>query len=125
MKNAQTIINDARFELVTHIVTLMRMIDAYNATGDKKLATVIDPEEGVIIGDYDLVSVPCIRVEVAMPYVDTEDRVFEHQEIESISTTDDHYFTVSVGGAEVGADDISTDDLLVIAKCLEETYNAE
>ena len=42
-----------------------------------------------------------------------------------MSTTDDHYFTVSVGGAEVGADDISTDDLLVIAKCLEENYNAE
>lgn len=123
MKSAQKIINDARFELAKHIITLMRKLDAYNATGNKNLMTA--PEEDVIIGDYDLVSVPCIRVEVAMPYVDTEDRVFEHQEIESISTTDDHNFTVCVGGAEIGADDISTDDLLVIAKCLEETYNAE
>lgn len=121
MRTAQDIINNARFELAKHIITLMRKLDAYFTTGSKSLMTA--PDESVVIGDYDLATIPVIRVEVDNSYLDIEDRCFEHQRVEAIYTTDDCNFTVTVGGAEVGADDISTDDLLVIAKCLEETYN--
>ena len=120
MRTAQDIINNARFDLTTHIVTLMRRLDAYLVTGKKNLMTA--PEESVIIGDYDLATVPAIRVEVDNSYLDVEDRCFEHRLVESIYTTDDHNFTVTLGGTEIDADDISTDDLLVIAKALEDTY---
>ena len=120
MRTAQDIINNARFDLTTHIITLMRRLDAYLVTGKKNLMTA--PEESVIIGDYDLATVPAIRVEVDNSYLDVEDRCFEPRLVESIYTTDDHNFTVTLGGTEIDADDISTDDLLVIAKALENTY---
>lgn len=45
MKTAQDIINNARAEIITHIVTLMRKIDAYLETGNKQLIT--NSEKGV------------------------------------------------------------------------------
>lgn len=121
MRTAQDIINNARFELVTHVITLMRKLDAYLVTGKKNLMTI--PEEVVVIGDYDLATVPAVRVEVDNSYLDVEDRCFEPRLVESIYATDDHNFTVTLGGSEIGAYDLSTDDLFVIAKALEETYN--
>ena len=121
MRTAQDIINNARFELVTHIITLMRKLDAYLVTGSKKVIT--DSEESVVIADYDFVTVPAVRVEVDNSYLDVEDRCFEPRLVESIYTSDDHNFTVTLGGSEIDADDLSTDDLLAIAKALEDTYN--
>ena len=121
MRTAQDIINNARFELVTHIITLMRKLDAYLVTGSKKVIT--DSEESVVIADYDFVAVPAVRVEVDNTYLDVEDRCFEPRLVESIYTSDDHNFTVTLGGSEIDADDLSTDDLLAIAKALEDTYN--
>lgn len=121
MRTAQDIINNARVELVTHIVTLMRKLDAYLLTGSKKVMT--DSEEVVVIGDYDLATVPAVRVEVDNSYLDVEDRCFEPRLVESIYATDDDNFTVTLGGSEIGAYDLSTDDLFVIAKALEDTYN--
>ena len=121
MRTAQDIINNARFELVTLIITLMRKIDGYRMTGNKSLMTA--PEESVVIGYCDLATIPIIRVEVDNSYLDIEDRCFENRRVESLFTTDDCNFTVDVAGAELDADDISIDDLLVIAKCLEKTYN--
>lgn len=121
MRTAQDIINNARFELVTHIITLMRKLDAYLVTGSKKVIT--DSEESVVIADYDFVTVPAVRVEVDNSYLDVEDRCFEPRLVESIYTSDDHNFTVTLGGSEIDADDLSTDDLLTIAKALEDTYN--
>ena len=121
MRTAPDIINNARFELVTHIITLMRKLDAYLVTGSKKVIT--DSEESVVIADYDFVAVPAVRVEVDNTYLDVEDRCFEPRLVESIYTSDDHNFTVTLGGSEIDADDLSTDDLLAIAKALEDTYN--
>ena len=108
MKTAQDIINNARFELVTLIVTLMRKFDAYLETGKKNLMTA--PEEDVVIDFAELGNAPAIRV----------------RPLDFIATGDDHNFYVSVDGVDIDADDLSTDELLVIAKVLEDAYaNAE
>jgi len=121
MKTAQDIINNARFELVTLIVTLMRKIDAYLETGNKSLMTA--PEEDVVIDFAELGNAPAIRVEVDNSYLDVEDRCYETRPVDFIATGDDHNFYVSVDGADIDADDLSTDELVAIAKCLEKTYN--
>jgi hypothetical protein len=124
MIKAQDIINDARFKVITHIVTLMRKLDAYFETGKKNLMTDPENEEGVIIDFTECMRpFPAIRVEVDNSYLDVEDRCFEPRLVESIYTSDDHNFTVTLGGSEIDADDLSTDDLLAIAKALEDTYN--
>ena len=124
MKTAQDIINNARFELVTLIVTLMRRLDAYFATGKKNLMTA--PEDDVVIDFAELGNAPAIRVEVDNSYLDVEDRCYETRPVDFIATGDDHNFYVSADGADIDADDLSTDELLVIAKVLEDAYaNAE
>ena len=124
MKTAQAIINDARFELVTLIVTLMRKLDAYLATGKKNLMTA--PEEDVVIDFAELGNAPAVRVEVDNSYLDVEDVCHEIRPLDFIATGDDHNFYVSADDAEIDADDLSTDELLVIAKVLEDAYaNAE
>lgn len=124
MRTAQDIINNARFELTTHIITLMRKLDAYLATGKKNLMTA--PEEDVVIDFAELGNAPAIRVEVDNSYLDVEDRCYETRPVDFIATGDDHNFYVSVDDAEIDADDLSTDELLVIAKVLEDAYaNAE
>ena len=40
MKTAQAIINDARFELASLIVTLMRKLDSYLETENKSRTTI-------------------------------------------------------------------------------------
>ena len=124
MRTAQDIINNARFELVTLIVTLMRRLDAYFATGKKNLMTA--PEDDVVIDFAELGNVPAIRVEVDNSYLDVEDVCHEIRPLDFIATGDDHNFYVSADGADIDADDLSTDELLVIAKVLEDAYaNAE
>lgn len=124
MRTAQDIINNARFELTTHIITLMRKLDAYFATGKRNLMTA--PEEDVVIDFAELGNAPAIRVEVDNSYLDVEDRCYETRPVDFIATGDDHNFYVSVDDAEIDADDLSTDELLVIAKVLEDAYaNAE
>lgn len=124
MRTAQSIIDNARFEIITHIITLMRKIDAYLATGKKNLMTT--PEEDVVIDFAELGNAPAIRVEVDNSYLDVEDRCYETRPVDFIATGDDHNFYVSADGADIDADDLSTDELLVIAKVLEDAYaNAE
>ena len=132
MKTAQDIINDARFELVTLIVTLMRKIDGYLETGNKSLMTA--SEEGVVIDAANLYGTPSIRIEADNSYLDVEDIIHEDRLIDYIGTTDDHNFYVGVysgveeddvKATEIDADNLSTDELVAIAKCLEKTYNAE
>ena len=120
MITAQSIINDARFKVITHIVTLMRKLDAYFETGKKNLMT--DPEEGVVIDFADCEKVPYIRVEVDNSYLDVEDRCYETRPVDFIATGDDHDFYVNTDGVEIDADDLSTDELFTIAKVLENTY---
>jgi hypothetical protein len=124
MRTAQDIINVARFDLATVIVTLMRKLDAYLATGKKNLMTA--PEEDVVIDFAELGNAPAIRVEVDNSYLDVEDVCHEVRPLDFIATGDDHNFYVSADGADIDADDLSTDELLVIAKVLEDAYaNAE
>lgn len=122
MKTAQAIINDARFELATIIVTLMRKLDAYLATGKKNLMT--GPEEDVIIDFADFGATTFIRVEVDNSYLDVEDvyACYETRPVDIIATGDDYNFYVSADGADIDADDLSTDELLAIAKVLENAY---
>ena len=123
MKTAQSIINDARFELTKHIITLMRKLDAYFTTGKKNLMTA--PEEDVVIDFAECDEIPSIRVEVDNSYLDVEDACEETRMLDFIATGDDHSFYVGLaeaGGVDIDADEISTDELVVIAKVLEDTY---
>ena len=123
MRTAQDIINNARFEIVTHIVTLMRKIDAYLETGNKGLMTASENVcvdfNGLDIAD----KTPVINVEVDNSYLDVEDRCYEPRHIDYIVTSDDHNFYLAAGETDIDADDISTDELVAIAKFLENTYN--
>ena len=121
MKTAQDIINNARFELVAHIITLMRKIDAYLETGDKRLMT--NSEEGVVVDFADCVSAPSILIEVDNSYLDVEETCREVRTLDFIAARADEDFYVSDGANNVRAEDISTDDLIEIAKVLEETYD--
>ena len=121
MKTAQDIINNARFELVAHIITLMRKIDAYLETGDKRLMT--NSEEGVVVNFADCVSAPSIVIEVDNSYLDVEETCREVRTLDFIAARADEDFYVSDGAYNVRAEDISIDDLIEIAKVLEETYN--
>ena len=122
MKTAQDIINNARAEIITHIITLMRKIDAYLETGDKQLMT--NPEEDVVVDFVDCVYAPSILIEVDNSYLDVEKTCREVRTLDFIATRDDHDFYVGDStNSEVKAEDISTDDLIEIAKVLEETYN--
>ena len=122
MKSIQDIINNARFEIITHIITLMRKIDAYLETGDKQLMT--NPEEGVVVDFVDCVYAPSILIEVDNSYLDVEETCREVRTLDFIATRDDYNFYVgAVADTEISAEDISTDDLIEIAKVLEETYN--
>ena len=122
MRTAQSIIDNARFEIITHIITLMRKIDAYLETGNKRLMT--DPEDSVVLDFAECVYAPSIVVEVEYPYLDIEDPCREVRTLDFIATSDDHDFYVGAGeNTEVDAEDITTDELLAIAKCLEKTYD--
>ena len=122
MKSAQDIINNARFEIITHIITLMRKIDAYLETGDKRLMT--NSEESVLLNFADCVYAPSILIEVDNSYLDVEETCREVRTLDFILTSDDHDFYVGDRvNSEIKAEDISTDDLIEIAKVLEETYN--
>ena len=122
MKTAQDIINNARFELVAHIITLMRKIDAYLETGDKQLMT--NSEESVLLNFADCVYAPSILIEVDNSYLDVEEACIEVRTLDFIATKGDHDFYVGdSANSKVKAEDISTDDLIEIAKVLEETYN--
>ena len=121
MKSIQDIINNARFEIITHIITLMRKIDAYLETGDKQLMT--NPEEGVVVDFVDCVYAPSILIEVDNSYLDVEETCREVRTLDFIAARADEDFYVSDGANNVRAEDISTDDLIEIAKVLEETYD--
>ena len=122
MKSAQDIINNARAEIITHIITLMRKIDAYLETGDKQLMT--NSEESVLLNFDDCVSAPSILIEVDNSYLGVEETCREVRNLDFILTSDDHDFYVGDRvNSEIKAEDISTDDLVEIAKVLEETYN--
>ena len=122
MKSAQDIINNARAEIITHIITLMRKIDAYLETGDKQLMT--NSEESVLLNFDDCVSAPSISIEVDNSYLGVEETCREVRTLDFILTSDDHDFYVGDRvNSEVKAEDISTDDLVEIAKVIEENYN--
>ena len=123
MRTAQDIINNARHEIVTHIITLMRKIDAYLETGNKRLMT--GPEEDVVLDFAECVYAPCIIVEVDYPYLDIEAPCREAWcTLDYIATSDDNNFYVGAGeNTKVEADDMTTDDLVAIAKALEKTYD--
>ena len=122
MKSVQDIINNTRTEIITHIITLMRKIDAYLETGDKQLMT--NSEESVMLNFDDCVSAPSISIEVDNSYLGVEETCREVRTLDFIATRDDYNFYVgAVADTEISAEDISTDDLLVIAKVLETTYD--
>lgn len=122
MKTTQNTIKNARAEIITHIITLMRKIDAYFETGDKQLMT--NPEEDVVVDFMDCVYAPSILIEVDNSYLDVEKACIEVRTLDFIATRDGHDFYVGDStNSEVKAEDISTDDLIEIAEVLEETYN--
>ena len=124
MRTAQDIINIARFELKSHIIELILNLDAYHATGKRNLKSPL--EDGITFEFTGRTASPSVTIDDGS-YADTEERSLCGCPVKSITTSDtDHGFfvTVSLFGREmeVVVDDISTDDLLVIAKALEDTY---
>ena len=123
MKTGQDIINNARFEIIALIITLMRKIEAYLETGNKNLMNI---DESVCL-DFNGLEIadktPLINVEVDNSYLDVEDRCYEPRHIDYIVIRGDHNFYLSAGETDIDADDISTDELVAIAKFLENTYN--
>ncbi len=123
MRTAQDIIDNARFEIVTHIVTLMRKIDAYLETGNKRLMTTSENVcvdfNGLDIAD----KTPVINVEVDNSYLGVEERCYEPRHIDYIVTKGAHDFYLSAEETDIDANDISTDELVAIAKFLEYTDN--
>ena len=123
MRTAQDIISNARFELVTHITTLMRRIDAYLETGNKGLMTA----SGSVCVDFNGLDIadktPVVNVEVDNSYLDVEGRCYEPRHIDYIVAGDDRNFYLGAGETDMYADDLSTDELVAIAKFLENTYN--
>lgn len=123
MRTAQDIINNARFEIITHIVTLMRKIDAYLETGNKRLMTASE-EVCVDFNGLDIADkTPVINVEVDNSYLGVEDRCYELRHIDYIVTKGAHNFYLSAGETDMDADNLSTDELVAIAKFLENTDN--
>ena len=123
MRTAQDIINNARFEIITHICALMGKIGAYLETGKKGLmmqnGTCVD-FNGLEIAD----KTPVINVEVDNSYLDVEDRCYEPRHIDYIVSGDDGCsFYLSAKGTDINADDISTDELVAIGNFLETTYD--
>lgn len=123
MKTAQDIIKNARLELATLIVALMRKIDAYLETGNKSLMN-IDERVCLDFNGLDIADkTPVVNVEVDNSYLDVEDRCYKPQHIDYIVTRDDHNFYLSAGETDIDADDLSTDELAAIVKFLENTYD--
>lgn len=123
MRTTQDIIDNARFEIITHIVTLMRKIDAYLETGNKRLMTASENVcvdfNGLDIAD----KTPVINVEVDNSYLGVEERCYEPRHIDYIVTKGAHNFYLSAGETDIDSDDISTDELAAIAKFLENIDN--
>ena len=114
MRTAQDIINNARFEIITHICTLMGKIGAYLETGKK----------GLMMQNGTCVDFNGLEIADKTPIISVEDRHYEPRHIDYIVTGDDgHSFYLSAEGTDVNADDISTDELVAIAKFLETTYD--
>ena len=119
---AQEIINDARNRVITHINTLVRKIDAYLETGNKN--NITDSEEDIFLNFDDCISAPVITVEVDNSYLDMG-FCREVQLMSAICTSgnNDFYVYPITSFGEIKAKDITLEDLLVIAKVLEETYD--
>ena len=112
MRTAQDIINNARFEIITHICTLMGEIGAYLETGKK----------GLMMQNGTCVDFNGLEIADKTPVISVEDRHYEYIDY-IVSGDDGHSFYLSAEGTDVNADDISTDELVSIAKFLETTYD--
>ena len=112
MKTVKSIIDNTRFALVTLICTLTRKFEGYLETGRKNLMVT----RGACVAFNGL------NIADKTPLVNVED-CNEPQHIDYIVTSDDHNFYLSADGTDIDADDLSTDELVAIAKFLENTYN--
>jgi len=123
MKTANDIIDHARFELGTLIITLTRKIDGFLETGKKNL---MGPSEGVCV-DFNGLDIadetPVVNVEVDNSYLGVEDRCYEPRHIDYIVTRGEYNFYLSAGGTDIEVYDLSTDELVAIANFLGKTYN--
>ena len=114
MRTAQDIINNARFEIITHICTLMGKIGAYLETRKK----------GLMIQHGTCVDFNGLEIADKTPVINVKDRCHEPRHIDYIvSGYDGHDFYLSAEGTDINADDISTDELVSIANFLETTYD--
>lgn len=119
---ADTIIKNAKRAIGDIIITYLRKIGGFLATGDKKLMS--GPEEEVIISTTDFScrwNIPVIRVEVDNSYLDVDDRIYEDWEVQSICLSEGEWY-VEANGENFGEDELTTDELQDIANALEREY---
>ena len=125
MKTAQDIVDSAKFQLVNHILTLMRKLDAYFWFGNKKMIT--GPKERIVILFAQCTSRPCIRIKIDNSCLDVENTCFKECSAYSITNKGEGkvFVTVENDGAtpkDIDSDELSIDELLAVATVLEETY---
>ena len=125
--NATDILNNARNIIISNIVDLVRKIDAFLSTGDKKLKTADNQEAFLDERSFPALSrIPAISVEVEDPY--TDEYYDEEHHITEIAVSESGELCITAKAEfadyadEVDVDDIYTDDLARIAKFLETEY---
>lgn len=125
--NATDILNNTRNTIISNIVDLVRKIDAFLSTGDKKLKTADNQEAFLDEKSFPALSrIPAISVEVEDPY--TDEYYDEDTHITEIAVSESGELCITAQAEfadyadEVDVDDISTDDLAAIATFLETEY---
>ena len=120
MKTAQSIIDNARLDLTIHIITLVRKLTAYIETDDEHLMAAEDVSYDFSVRG----NAPWVEVEVDNSYLDVEENCTEKQCAHFITTETDNgnFFLTLVGGVELYGNELSTDELVKVAKILEKDY---
>jgi len=114
----KTIVENAKKELLEIIITYLRKLDAFIATGNKKLITA--PGEDIIIADFEAKGeVPKVRVEVDNTYLDVEDTTYEYLPITKFVLSEGEFY-VEIG--KIDKDDLSIEELQSIAEFLQDEW---
>lgn len=120
MKNAQTILDNAKTELIDLICTLMRKIDGYRESGTKRLMTAVGFE--VVFYDEDFENyeeLPMVRI----PYGDLEGNK-ERKRINELLLNEDGTLEICACGTVRVIDpmDLTAEELMSISRFLNEYW---
>jgi len=114
----KAIVETAKNELVNAIIIALRKLDAFIATGDKRMMT--SPDEDIVIDESEVLGeMPKILGEVDNSYLDVEDRTYKRLPIDKFVLSEGEFY-VECNGVEFFKDDLSIEELQDIAQFLQE-----